>query len=221
MDVVLFENEICPEFAINNDPASTYYPCEGVIAVGEIKTAIDSRELEDIFKKVQSVKELRRFVRPSPSGTPRMEDYVAFRKYGSLISAATPKPGDYNQDMHLLTRYTDLLSPVVWTCPVKRYAASSQNLPYPTVTHSVPTWWSHSMGPYFAHYLSLLTVTILLSLCQHRRLTISTRSVIQTGAFLSFLRDCRPCTLLGGQSMRAPLTGILLRRAFLRFRPTA
>ena len=100
MDVVLFENEICPEFAINNDPASTYYPCEGVIAVGEVKTAIDSRELEDIFKKVKSVKELRRFARPSPSGSPRIEDYVAFRKYGSLISAAAPKPGDYNQDMH-------------------------------------------------------------------------------------------------------------------------
>ena len=100
MDVVLFENEFCPEFAINNDPASTYYPCEGVIAVGEVKTAIDSRELEDIFKKIKSVKELRRFARPSPSGSARMEDYVAFRKYGSPISAAAPKPGDYNQDLH-------------------------------------------------------------------------------------------------------------------------
>ena len=100
MDVVLFEKEFCPEFAINNDPASTYYPCEGVIAVGEVKTAIDSRELEDIFKKIKSVKELRRFVRPSSSGSPKMEDYVAFRKYGSPISAATPKPGDYNQDLH-------------------------------------------------------------------------------------------------------------------------
>ena len=100
MDVVLFENEICPEFAINNDPASTYYPCEGVIAVGEVKTVVDSRELQDIFKKVKSVKELRRFAKPSPSGSPGIEDYVAFRKYGSLISAVAPKPQDYNQDMH-------------------------------------------------------------------------------------------------------------------------
>ena len=43
MDVVLYEREVCPVFAINQDPASTYYPCEGVIAVGEVKSAIDSR----------------------------------------------------------------------------------------------------------------------------------------------------------------------------------
>ena len=100
MDVVLYEREICPIFAINNDPASTYYPCEGVIAVGEVKTAIDSRELEDIFKKIKSVKELRRFARLSPGGRPGMEDYVAFRKYGSPLSGVTLNPGNYNQDMH-------------------------------------------------------------------------------------------------------------------------
>ena len=100
MDVVLYEKEVCPVFAINEDPASTYYPCEGVIAVGEVKSSLDSSELEDAFKKIESVKKLRRFTRLSPSGTPRMEDYIAVRKYGSLISAATPKPGDYNQDLH-------------------------------------------------------------------------------------------------------------------------
>ena len=100
MDVVLYEREICPVFAINEDPASTYYPCEGVIAAGEIKSSIDSSELEDIFRKVESVKKLRRFARLSPRGTPRMEDYVAFRIYGSLGSVVTPKPGEYNQDRH-------------------------------------------------------------------------------------------------------------------------
>ena len=100
IDVVLYEKEICPVFAINNDAASTYYPCEGVIAVGEVKTAINSKELEDIFKKIESVKELRRFARLSPSGRPGMEDYVAFRKYGSPLSGVTLKPGDYNQDTH-------------------------------------------------------------------------------------------------------------------------
>ena len=65
-----------------------------------IKSAIDSRELEDIFKKIKSVKELRRFALLSPSGSPRMEDYVAFRKYGSPLSGVAPRPKDYNQDMH-------------------------------------------------------------------------------------------------------------------------
>ena len=100
MDVILYEREICPVFSINEDPASTYYPCEGVIAVGEVKSALDSRELKDTFLKIESVKRLRRFARLSPSGVPGMADYVAFRKYGSLNSTATPKPGDYNQDMH-------------------------------------------------------------------------------------------------------------------------
>ena len=100
MDVVLYEREICPVFSINKDPASTYYPCEGVIAVGEVKTNIDSRELEDIFKKIKSVKELRRFTALSSSGVPRIQDYVAFRKYGSPLNAVAPKPRDFNQDMH-------------------------------------------------------------------------------------------------------------------------
>ena len=100
MDVVLYEREICPVFSINEDPASTYYPCEGVIAAGEVKSTLDSREGAGHFAKIESVKRLRRFAQLSPSGIPRMADYVAFRKYGSLNSAATPKPGDYNQDMH-------------------------------------------------------------------------------------------------------------------------
>ncbi len=100
MDVVLYEREVCPVFAINEDPAATHYPCEGVIAVGEVKTAIDSSELEDIFKKIKSVKELRRFARLSPGGMPNVEDYVAFRKYGSPLGAVAPKPGDFNQDTH-------------------------------------------------------------------------------------------------------------------------
>ena len=87
MDVFLYEREICPVFAINKDPASTYYPCEGVIAVGEVKTNINSRGLYYIFKKIKSVKELRRFAAFSPSGMPGIEDYVAFRKYGSPLSA--------------------------------------------------------------------------------------------------------------------------------------
>ena len=59
-DVVLYERDICPEFSINRTPQTTYYPCEGVIAVGEIKSWLDRASLEDAFKKVASVKALRR-----------------------------------------------------------------------------------------------------------------------------------------------------------------
>ena len=59
-DVVLYERDICPVFSINNTPQTTFYPCEGVIAVGEIKSRLDRGSLEDAFNKVESVKALRR-----------------------------------------------------------------------------------------------------------------------------------------------------------------
>ena len=59
-DVILYERDICPRFSINDTPETTYYPCEGVIAVGEIKSSLDGRELENSFRKIESVKKLQR-----------------------------------------------------------------------------------------------------------------------------------------------------------------
>ena len=59
-DVVFYERDVCPVFSINDTPESTYYPCEGVIAVMEVKSSIGSAELEDSFQKISSVKRLRR-----------------------------------------------------------------------------------------------------------------------------------------------------------------
>ena len=59
-DVILYERDICPVFSINRTPQTTYYPCEGVIAVGEIKSSLDGSSLKDAFDKVASVKQLRR-----------------------------------------------------------------------------------------------------------------------------------------------------------------
>ena len=61
-DVILYERDICPVFSINRTPQTTYYPCEGVIAVGEIKSSLDRDSLQDAFQKVASVKRLRRHV---------------------------------------------------------------------------------------------------------------------------------------------------------------
>ena len=52
IDIVLYEKNICPVYSINNTPETTYYPCEGVVAVGEIKSSLGSDELEDIFLKL-------------------------------------------------------------------------------------------------------------------------------------------------------------------------
>ena len=64
-DVVLYERGICPVFSINQTPETTFYPCEGVIAVGEIKSSLDRESLKDAFKKVASVKALRRHIVPN------------------------------------------------------------------------------------------------------------------------------------------------------------
>ena len=61
-DVILYERDICPVFSVNNTPQATYYPCEGVIAVGEVKSSLDTASLRDAFQKVASVKQLRRHV---------------------------------------------------------------------------------------------------------------------------------------------------------------
>ena len=60
MDIVLYEKEWCPVFCVNQNPATTYYPSEGVLAVGEIKSAIGKREFKDSFEKIASVKSLFR-----------------------------------------------------------------------------------------------------------------------------------------------------------------
>ena len=86
-DVILYERDICPRFSVNNTPGTTFYPCEGVIAVGEVKSTLDRRTLRDAFEKIASVKKLKRCVihefMPDPNtGGPIPEH----RSYGSLQS---------------------------------------------------------------------------------------------------------------------------------------
>ena len=60
-DIILYEKDICPVFSINENPETTYYPCESVIAVGEVKSTLGTSELVDSFAKIESVKHLRRY----------------------------------------------------------------------------------------------------------------------------------------------------------------
>ena len=52
MDIVLYERDICPVFTVNDTPATTYYPCEGVVAVGEVKSSFNKAKLRDAFDKI-------------------------------------------------------------------------------------------------------------------------------------------------------------------------
>ena len=88
MDVVLYERDICPVFSVNATPESTYYPCEGVVAVGEIKSSLTTPTLNDAMCKIASVKSLRRHrVAPSPTELaylPNVQDKVHSRHYGDI-----------------------------------------------------------------------------------------------------------------------------------------
>ena len=93
MDIVISEGEFCPEFRINDDPTCAYYPCQGVIAVGEIKSTLNREELRDIWNKAESVRKLRRYTKESSIGGE--DDRAFFRSYGSS-SVTRGKPGHYH-----------------------------------------------------------------------------------------------------------------------------
>lgn len=98
MDVVLYEKNICPVYSINNTPETTYYPCEGVVAVGEIKSSLDSKELEDIFQKIESVKRLRRFSNESSRERVMYVLNVPYRRYGTTAPVTQQILGDMDYD---------------------------------------------------------------------------------------------------------------------------
>lgn len=79
-DIIIYERDFCPVFTINDSSESTYYPCEGVIAVGEVKSDLGVKELEDAFEKIASAKRLKRH---------RIQDNVPFRRYGSANTIET------------------------------------------------------------------------------------------------------------------------------------
>ncbi|MDE0002437.1 MAG: hypothetical protein OXQ29_07060 [Rhodospirillaceae bacterium] len=97
MDIVLYERHLCPEYLVNDDPATAYYPCEGVIAVGEIKSRMASADLEDAFAKIASVKQLRRYARRSRDAL-GIGTTVPFRSYGARTSLHGTEAEEFDQD---------------------------------------------------------------------------------------------------------------------------
>ena len=94
-DVVLYERDNCPVFSVNNTPESTYYPCEGVLGVIEVKSSITSNRLRDSFEKISSVRNLNRYNIMEPVGA-RGESRPKYRRYHSTqmateISLVEPK----------------------------------------------------------------------------------------------------------------------------------
>ena len=92
-DIVIYEKELCPVFCINESPETTYYPCEGVIAAGEVKASLSSNDLENAFQKSKSVKQLKRYSVPERSEL-FDESVYCFRSYLNTVSVeGTPEEG--------------------------------------------------------------------------------------------------------------------------------
>ena len=87
-DIVIYE-KLCPVFTHKDAVEATYYPVEGVIAVGEVKSGLGKSEITDSAAKSASVKALRRHAEASNDGLG--PPAVSFRNYGSGTSfAGTP-----------------------------------------------------------------------------------------------------------------------------------
>lgn len=96
VDIVVYESQLCPVYTINDEPGATFYPCEGVIAVGEVKSRLTSIEFGDISDKIASVKQLRRCETRRPNdldGKP----YLHFRHYGDVSSVLGDATEEYDQ----------------------------------------------------------------------------------------------------------------------------
>jgi hypothetical protein len=97
-DIVMFERDFCPVYSINDTPDATYFPIEGVIANGEVKSSVDKEVLFNALDNIRSAKSLRRYA-------PRTDDGIHgplayFRSFGMANSfAATPRD-EFNQDLN-------------------------------------------------------------------------------------------------------------------------
>ncbi|ELA7138026.1 MULTISPECIES: DUF6602 domain-containing protein [unclassified Vibrio] len=92
-DIVLYEKDICPIFSVNDDPQATYFPCESVIAVGEIKSSLGTKELNDAVNKIASVKQLNRHT----------ENPFHFRRLNTTMAVE----GEFEQRFDQVNNYYD------------------------------------------------------------------------------------------------------------------
>lgn len=113
-DIIIYE-KLCPVFTHNGAPEASYFPVEGVIAVGEVKSTFGKRELEDAFAKSHSVKKLRRHAVKTDDGFG--PPTVSFRNYGVATSFRGAREEEYDQDKSLHQIYAFALCQKFGTSP--------------------------------------------------------------------------------------------------------
>ena len=98
-DIVLYERALCPAFPIGG--GSSYFPVEGVIAVGEVKSLLTAGKLKDAFENVISAKRLRRrAVEARPFD--RLKSIVPARHYCNPTAIFTHEDDGFSQRANAL-----------------------------------------------------------------------------------------------------------------------
>ncbi len=59
-DLIIYEKDLIPVFVRDSNDEYSYFPCEGVIAVGEIKSTLNNNELECSIQKLDKIKKMQR-----------------------------------------------------------------------------------------------------------------------------------------------------------------
>jgi hypothetical protein len=98
-DIVIYE-KLSPVFTHNGAAEATYYPVEGVIAVGEVKSGFGKAELADAIMKSVSIKALRRHAIATDDGLG--EHTVSYRIFGSSTSFVGTAAEQFDQDRRSL-----------------------------------------------------------------------------------------------------------------------
>jgi hypothetical protein len=95
-DIVLFERDCCPVYSINDTPKATYFPIEGVMAVGEVKSVVDKATLFDALDNVRSAKCLKRFSERTQVSE-NLPPAASYRPYGQFSVFAAVEADEYDQ----------------------------------------------------------------------------------------------------------------------------
>lgn len=77
-DIILYEKDFAIRCPINGDDRNCYYNVESVVAVGEIKSTITTKEYADCLKKFAQLIQLKRYKHPNHN--------ASMRKYFSSLS---------------------------------------------------------------------------------------------------------------------------------------
>jgi hypothetical protein len=97
-DIVMFERDFCPVYSINDTPEATYFPIEGVIANGEVKSSVNKKVLFEALDNIRSAKLLRRYAHKTNEGFgPLLAEY---RKFGIPAPFAATPDDEFNQDLN-------------------------------------------------------------------------------------------------------------------------